>query len=389
MPTWTIHAPVARPAGWSYPLSGPADGPAEVWFEAEGLDLPAPDGSAGLLLALLPAMRRGADLRIEAPVDPLLLRQLPGIQAMLADWMKGLRPVKVAAEAGPLRLPRAEHTGVFFSGGSDSWFSLLKYAGIATHAVHVWGFDIRDDDAVLAAAAQAPLRPAVEARGVRWVRVRTNLRRFTDPHTAWGEEQHGAALAAVAALLAPVCGRMVLAGSYTYQVPAPFASHPMLDPLWSTSGCTVVHDGVEASRTDKLQRVMADPDALATLRVCFDNTDGAYNCGRCFKCALTMLSMLMRDPGTTYPSFAHKLDVETLATCRIGASFWLRSLSSRLAALRPLVAGRPDLRPYERVLARRLRRGRALIAMHRSFLLRPVGKALAPSLHFSRGFAKR
>ena len=56
----------------------------------------------------------------------------------------------------------------------------------------------------------------------------------------------------------------------------------------TSSSCTT---GCEASRLDKLDVVAREPAARHSLRVCWENRGGAYNCGRCEKCLRTMVAM--------------------------------------------------------------------------------------------------
>jgi hypothetical protein len=83
----------------------------------------------------------------------------------------------------------------------------------------------------------------------------------------------------------------------TYDVPnlAPWGSHPLLDPNYSSGDVRIRHDGVTLSRLAKT-KIVADWDtALQNLRVC--NRTAKYrqdslNCGECEKCTRTMLALL-------------------------------------------------------------------------------------------------
>src|SRR5262249_10973275 len=62
---------------------------------------------------------------------------------------------------------------------------------------------------------------------------------------------------------------------------------------WSSETTELVHDGCEATRIEKARRIATSPVALSSLRVCWENRDGAYNCGRCEKCLRTMINLLV------------------------------------------------------------------------------------------------
>jgi len=71
----------------------------------------------------------------------------------------------------------------------------------------------------------------------------------------------------------------------------PWASHPLTDPLFSDESLSVLHDGCEAGRVDKVLALSGSALALQHLRVCWERVEGAYNCGVCEKCLRTMTSL--------------------------------------------------------------------------------------------------
>lgn len=329
-------------------ISGERPGGFELRFETEGDFKPTPDdGTAALITALVPAMRYGADITCDSPVDPLLLRRIPGIQRILTTWYPArLKSVKITATPGPFRLPKAATSATFFSGGVDSWHSLIGNLGVLTHAILVTGFDFREKQDRLAEEIRTRLAPAVESYGVRLTGVKTNLREFTEPHAGWGEEQHGAALAAAAAVLSPYFGRVVIPGSYQFTRLEPWGSHPVLDSLWSTSAASLSYFGVEATRPQKIESLLNEPTALRHLRVCYENPADEYNCGTCAKCLVTMIAWKLSDPDAKFPSFARPLSVESVRRHRITIDTMEEAFRHRLAFIRQAGDTRPDLIPY-------------------------------------------
>jgi hypothetical protein len=70
-------------------------------------------------------------------------------------------------------------------------------------------------------------------------------------------------------------------------------SHPVLDHLWPTEMLEIVHDGAEATRTDKVvHQIGRSRLALETLSVCW-RSEPAHNCGICEKCLRTMVALEM------------------------------------------------------------------------------------------------
>src|SRR5262249_39232642 len=119
----------------------------------------------------------------------------------------------------------------------------------------------------------------------------TNLRQFTNRFVNWGKTSHGAGLASIALALGEGFTEANIASSYHWEHLFPWGSHPRLDPLWSNGKMLLFHTGWQARGLDKTRLVSEHPIALETLRVCFENPDSLYNCGRCRKCLRTMLEL--------------------------------------------------------------------------------------------------
>jgi len=119
----------------------------------------------------------------------------------------------------------------------------------------------------------------------------TNLRHFTNRFVTWGKTCHGAALASIALALGEGFTEVNIASTYDWGHLFPWGSHPELDPLWSNGKVLLSHDGCEATRLDKALLVSEHRIALETLRVCYENPDSLYNCGRCRKCLRTMVEL--------------------------------------------------------------------------------------------------
>ncbi|MBE3145128.1 MAG: hypothetical protein IMZ61_14600 [Planctomycetes bacterium] len=99
----------------------------------------------------------------------------------------------------------------------------------------------------------------------------------------------GSALASVALLLG--FSRVYVPAAYSYNQLVPLGSHPLTDPLWSSEGVQIIHEGAEARRVDKVVKIAGSEAALANLRVCF--ADMNINCGRCSKCMRTMIPLAL------------------------------------------------------------------------------------------------
>jgi len=285
-------------------------------------DIPASETApveAALAATLLPAMGAGGELSLPNPVSPQLRRALPDIQAVLKTIAaaapqieRPLRDVAVVAPEPELAEPPrpAPGVGLFFSGGIDSWSALISDPGV-TDLVYVHGFDVPLDRPEASAIVERRLGDAADEMGKTFRVVRTDLRELLDANVAW-ELSHGPALAAVALLMTPACGRMTIGSTAPYTALTPVGSHPLHDHLWSTERCRIEHRGANMTRADKIAQVATRQDALDVLRVCWQRVD-LYNCGRCEKCLRTMAALDAVGALERCPTFAEPLDLEAVA----------------------------------------------------------------------------
>lgn len=243
----------------------------------------------------LPAARAGAGLRFERPIDGTWARGAHQNVALGASWWGGAaEPTWTAPRhrtpSAIRRLRRAAPgRAVCFTGGVDSFFSLLGDRHQPTHLLYVVGFDVPLDDEGRIQDVTDLVRTVAADRGLRAVIVRTDLRdhpRFAS--ISW-EHTHGAALAAVGHLLSGTIGTLVIPPSYAADRLIPWGSRPDLDPGWSIPGrLQVEHGDADGRRLDRVRAIAHDPLVHRHLRVCWQNVGTDLNCGRCEKCVRTM-----------------------------------------------------------------------------------------------------
>jgi hypothetical protein len=164
------------------------------------------------------------------------------------------------------------------------------------------------------------------------IEVETNLKQFGEPYVRWNMYV-GSALASVGLLLSPRLRRVYIPSTGSYADLSPDGSHPLLDPLWSTESVTFVHDGGEATRVEKVMALARNEVALQYLRVCWENRDGKYNCGRCEKCLRTMVSLTIADALEECATFDGPIDVDAVAALRLPNQHTRAFFAENLAAL--------------------------------------------------------
>jgi hypothetical protein len=333
-------------------------------------------------LALLRAMADRRSLTIAEPISRTLATSLDTIQDIYASWVPALR--RVATSCSTTERQAAQGVSVFFSGGVDSFYSLLKHRGEIDNLILIHGFDISLADTNTFALAEAQARSAADLFGKRLIVVRTNLHWEQKPNLpcGWGM-YHGAALAAIVHALTTCHSKVYIASSFSYADLHPWGSHPLLDPLWSSEAVQIIHDGGE-TRVEKLRAMVQYPEMLSRLRVCWENS-GELNCGRCEKCLRTMLAL--RGLGAQSAAFPDTLTpqmVRIQELTRDSVLFWRELLGLNLpsdlaAAVRGTIRDwevglPPHASTFRREVKRCLYASRQIIRN-----VKPVFRALLPT----------
>lgn len=311
-------------------------------------------GNPFLVAGLFLAMKAGQTLSLTGQtVSPRLVAASATIQDIFNKWYPECAKVEVKAHASAPQGGLLPTRGVacFFSGGLDSFYTLLKHQSEITHLILIHGFDMWLEDERLRALVSKELNNVAARLGKPLIEVETNLRDIGDEYLDWGLHYFGSGLASVALLLSPQFAKVYIPSSETYAHLEPCGSHPLLDPLWSTEQTSIVHDGCEATRAEKAAMVSHSDVALSSLRVCYQNLldrdqnherSTRYNCGHCEKCLRTMLNLRAAGALERCTTFERTLDPAEVARIDPEYDLALFHVVDNLRALE--VAGRdPDL----------------------------------------------
>ena len=266
----------------------------------------SPPGVADPLLAtlLISAMALGEDLVIEAPVSASLVEAATSrVVPQLLRWHGRLTESRLTCQQvpdGPRDGGRAE-TACLFSAGVDSWHTFLRRREEVAALVHVFGFEIHHDHRALWQKVHAHVQGIAREHGKAVIPVETNfldvglqtpidrLARQGRPWPSLGTDAwYGSMLVGIGLALRPRLERLIVPGSWSHHVDYPVASHPLMEPAWSTDALAFEIDGFETIRIDKVRElVRTAPEAIPHLRVCIDHSGqvgAGLNCGRCNKC---------------------------------------------------------------------------------------------------------
>lgn len=306
----------------------------EAWFRLPAGSLTDDDAAvdAFFIIGLILAMGSDGSLRMEHEVSRRLLYNARPAQDILLSWYpKKLVPVQVDV---PVRakdkLPLLEKTVTCFTGGVDSFDTLIRNEDDIDALLYVHGFDVPLSRTEIREVTSQHLQEVAVATGKELVEVSTNIRQFLNLAGKWPTITHGAALSAVGHLLSGRFGRQMLPATHTYADSLAWGSHPLLDHLWSSDRFFTVHDGAGSTRVEKTRGLANYPAARHHLRVCWQNT-GKYNCGVCDKCVRTKTALYLTGVLSEFETFESELPVSAIRNLKItgvnGLSFVLENLA--------------------------------------------------------------
>ena len=344
--------------------------PRRLWLRSRTSVSPPAD--TALAACLMPAMRSGGTLTLNDRVSPRLLRNQREYQAVQCSWSLawryGGKPLREVSVTAPPRMPPEgprRRVATFFSGGVDSWSTLLANPDV-TDLIFIRGHDLlsrAEHQRGLTDEVERRLHEAAAELDLPLHVVDTNLRELSDSLVPW-EAYNPSLMAAVALFFEPLFERVLIASDTDHETQPALGTARLVDHLWSTERLEVSDDGGRYNREQRLQLIVGHPVVQRTLRVCWENPDGAYNCGRCRKCLLTMVSLEAtgkRDLITTFPP---ELDLDLFAGFEFDQPIALVLWEDVLETTR--AAGRTDLERAVEPMVERGRRALRLLPTYRS-----------------------
>lgn len=280
----------------------------------------ATDGNCWLILLSAMAALNGEDVTIQAAVDPYLLEN---VKALRREWRAWNKAWKITDFNCPNLVPMkraGQKTGLFFSGGIDSFYSLLRNnsepndegdaTGTVTDLITVWGFEIDLSLQGEFERLNRHIKNAAEAFNKNHLVAITNIRAFNDDFAnIWVPVGHSGSLGFVAYALQGRFKEVVIGSTVPYGTLKPCGTHSLTDTLMSSKVLRILHDGAIANRTKKVLRVAMSGKALENLHVCLRNDEGNdgtsrhFNCSACEKCVITMAALDLAGKKDIAPNF--------------------------------------------------------------------------------------
>ncbi len=296
----------------------------EVWIEMPAQYVPTQlSGDPFLAAFLIACMYSQENLQIEAPVSKKLFDSLTTIQQLMSGWFPEFSAIEVTASEIHDPIPKTipENSALFFSGGVDSWHSLLRNRKEITHLILVLGFDIKFSQTGIWDQTRQLAQNVADHFQLELLVIRTNLKRrvvMSKSSCRWGRKfqgqfldyVYGSFLSALGLTMQVHIQRLTIATGLDKNYLIPHGSHPDLDPLWSTENMQVIHDGIEDSRFIKIRDyIINEPLALKQLRVCQDYQPHRINCCACEKCLRTMIALQICGKLKQSPAFPDALSI--------------------------------------------------------------------------------
>lgn len=222
------------------------------------------------------------------------------------------------------RLDTQDGTAAFFSGGVDAFCTLIRHRHEKPTLLTIWGSDISLEDQVGWGRVEKHLKEACETFATDCVVIKSQFRKFLNAGVLsnkvkncgdnwWHGFQHGIGIISHAAPVTYALGKksVYIASSFTVADKGKItcASDPTIDNYVRFSGTTVIHDGYELTRQDKIQIITQfsrENGIQVPLRVCWESKGGS-NCCHCEKCWRTILGIYAtganpNEFGFDYPS---------------------------------------------------------------------------------------
>ena len=289
----------------------------DVYFEVDKMfdGYLSKDAMPFFPLALPVSMSKRENLMID-DISSRVVSKTSQIMGILRSWNTGFSAISIQAENFKKNVANANNVGCFFSGGVDSFYTYLKNREKINHLIFVHGFDISAQNTDFYKIVEKNIVQITEKEKVKLIKVKTNLRETLEQYFDW-DMAHEFALASVSLFLSRglgevymSCGQISIGADHHYMT-------PQLDSLWSTETMKINHYGCSADKIRKLKFLSKFSLAMRTLRVCWVNSHGQYNCCQCEKCFRNMLALYATNSLEKCKTFEKPIDTSKLKKIKV------------------------------------------------------------------------
>jgi hypothetical protein len=299
----------------------------EYWFTAPADVKVSTSGNPWVAVLLPLAAVTGQNIEIDLPVDPWLLQNAECLLALWQVWHPGkTKQIRISATPGPIH-ERPIDVLSPFTAGVDAFFTVLRHPECKRY-VNVLGLDMPLRNQAAYDRLLGRLSGAASELGATMIPMSTNVRETLWGQMPWESFSSGAALAGTFLVLEREFGTILIPSSYEYRTlftadasrrkRRTWGTHPLSDPLYSTSRTQIIHEGMSHSRIQKTEFISNHEIVLKNLHVCFQGQDthgqDDTNCCTCSKCYRTMIVLEILGKLEDCALFDHsKFDLEKIA----------------------------------------------------------------------------
>lgn len=303
-----------RKDGYTYQTTTIDGGPLEgsLWFSLPSVheDLLSESSDGALLALLIPAMYCGEDIQISSKINAHLVTAInQKLQTLLIEIMPFLTRIDIEIADKNLNTTQigtgvAKGVGTGFSGGIDSWLTILErqqssehpplthllFNNVGSHGSRDYSLFIKRFD---------ELKSAAEELDLPFLSINSNMNSFYKPlfgKQLGFQQTHTIRNAAVAFSLGAGLGEWLYSSTYTYKDIACKSSKDMAraDPIilsiLSRPELQLHDSGTQLSRFQKTVYVADNPLVQNHLDICVKGAIGE-NCSECWKCLRTLTAL--------------------------------------------------------------------------------------------------
>lgn len=220
----------------------------------------------------------------------------------------------------------SEKCSVFFSGGLDSYATLISHLDEKPILVSIWGSDVEVSNIDGWKKVEKLLNETSKKYDLNKCIIRSSFREFDLEGRLentfksflndgwWHGVKHGIGLighVAPYAWLHRIKYQYIASSNCPSDGKVTCASHPSIDNQVRFCSCQVVHDGFEMSRQDKIKHIIKyshQTNDYLQLRVCWKSKKG-NNCCNCEKCFRTIMGFFVEGEDPKKYGFEYTSDI--------------------------------------------------------------------------------
>lgn len=301
-------------------------GKRELWFSTpeQYSHFLCKDRLDAFLVGLIyPAMHCGEDLRLEGCVSKQLLFNMNHYTIpLLLSFSPSCHAIQVTADEVSSERLSSGGVGTGFSAGIDSFCTIydwleqendpeykinhLLFTNVGSHDTTIGTAKGLRTDAVMQEEQQKfhirykALKPFADEIGLDFIPLDSNLHFF---HPEGHQKTHTLTSMSGTLALQSLFSRYYYASSgvnysrllnnynASQKIDIGIYADPVLLPLLSTESTNLVSDGIQFSRSEKVQRVADYEPAQRYLNVCINTKSKWTNCSVCGKCCRTLMTL--------------------------------------------------------------------------------------------------